>query len=96
MGAPCLRTQRLRRLPPNHIINTVVITNERPPNDLTQKKQRVFSSAALRMPALLGDTEGVYRIRIVGNTGSGKSTVAKKVGVLLNLPVIHLDEIHWW
>lgn len=48
------------------------------------------------MPALLGDAEGVYRIRIVGNSGSGKSTTAKKVGALLNLPVIHLDEIHWW
>ena len=48
------------------------------------------------MPALLGDTDGVYRIRIVGNSGSGKSTIARNVGALLNLPVIHLDEIHWW
>jgi len=47
------------------------------------------------MPALLGDAHGVYRIRVVGNCGSGKSTTARKIGALLSLPVIHLDEIHW-
>lgn len=46
-------------------------------------------------PALLGDARGVYRIRIVGNSGAGKSTAARAVGARLGLAVLHLDELHW-
>jgi adenylate kinase family enzyme len=35
------------------------------------------------------------RILIVGSAGAGKSTLARTLGVLLNLPVIHLDAMYW-
>jgi len=35
------------------------------------------------------------RILLVGCPGSGKSTVAKTLGSLLNIPVIHLDTEFW-
>ena len=35
------------------------------------------------------------RIMIVGGPGSGKSTLARKLGDRLNLPVFHMDQIHW-
>jgi len=37
----------------------------------------------------------VKRILIIGCGGSGKSTLSKKLGKQLNLPVIHLDEYYW-
>ena len=35
------------------------------------------------------------RILIVGNSGGGKSTLARRLGEKLSLPVIHLDVIFW-
>ena len=35
------------------------------------------------------------RILIVGNSGGGKSTLARRLGEKLSLPVIHLDVIYW-
>jgi adenylate kinase family enzyme len=35
------------------------------------------------------------RILIVGNSGGGKSTLARRLGEKLGLPVIHLDVLFW-
>ena len=35
------------------------------------------------------------RILIVGNSGGGKSTLARRLGEKLGLPVVHLDVIFW-
>lgn len=32
---------------------------------------------------------------IIGQPGSGKSTLARRLGEALNLPVVHIDLIHW-
>lgn len=35
------------------------------------------------------------RIAVIGATGSGKTTLAQRLGDILNLPVIELDALHW-
>jgi adenylate kinase family enzyme len=35
------------------------------------------------------------RILVIGSGGSGKSTFARRLGALLDMPVIHLDAEHW-
>ena len=35
------------------------------------------------------------KIMIIGCPGSGKSTLSKQLGEILNLEVIHLDKIYW-
>lgn len=35
------------------------------------------------------------RIVLIGSPGSGKSTLARRIGELLELPVIHLDAMFW-
>jgi adenylate kinase family enzyme len=35
------------------------------------------------------------RILVIGSGGAGKSTFAKKLGAILGLPVIHLDQVYW-
>ncbi len=37
----------------------------------------------------------IKRIIILGTTGSGKTTLAKKLSQALNIPHIELDAIHW-
>ncbi|KAK0451423.1 AAA domain-containing protein [Desarmillaria tabescens] len=44
---------------------------------------------------LVGDSQGRYRIHIVGNCGTGKSTLAKKLSQILGIPYISLDTIFW-
>src|SRR5688572_20555021 len=40
-------------------------------------------------------SSSMKRIALIGNGGSGKSTVARQLGVLLGLPVYHLDALLW-
>jgi adenylate kinase family enzyme len=35
------------------------------------------------------------KIMVIGSGGAGKSTLARRLGALLHLPVIHLDELYW-
>ena len=35
------------------------------------------------------------RIHVTGNAGAGKTTLARRLGSALGLPVIHLDQIVW-
>lgn len=37
----------------------------------------------------------MQRIIIIGCGGAGKSTFAVELGEVLNLPVVHLDRLHW-
>lgn len=37
----------------------------------------------------------MQRIAIIGCCGAGKSTLAKRLGLILSLPVIHLDAYYW-
>lgn len=37
----------------------------------------------------------MQRVMIIGQPGSGKSTLARKMGTLTDLPVFHIDTIHW-
>jgi adenylate kinase family enzyme len=37
----------------------------------------------------------VDRVAVVGAGGAGKSTFARELGVIFQLPVYHLDEYHW-
>jgi adenylate kinase family enzyme len=35
------------------------------------------------------------RVLVIGSGGAGKSTLAKELGTLLNINVIHLDALYW-
>lgn len=35
------------------------------------------------------------RILVIGSAGSGKSTLSQKLGSILHLPIIHLDNHYW-
>jgi adenylate kinase family enzyme len=35
------------------------------------------------------------RVAIIGSGGAGKSTIARKLGEITALPVVHLDREHW-
>lgn len=35
------------------------------------------------------------RVAIIGPGGAGKSTLARGLGALLDLPVVHLDQLYW-
>jgi len=49
----------------------------------------------LRMPALEVSDAKPQRIRVVGNSGSGKTTFAKRVATALGLPHRELDAVFW-
>ena len=38
---------------------------------------------------------GMTKIAIIGSGGSGKSVLARQLGDVLNIEVIHLDAVHW-
>ncbi|WP_082484690.1 type II toxin-antitoxin system HicB family antitoxin [Pseudomonas sp. Leaf129] len=42
-----------------------------------------------------GDNSSMRRVMIIGQPGSGISTLAHKMGTLTGLPVFHIDTIHW-
>ncbi|EIW62705.1 uncharacterized protein TRAVEDRAFT_56051 [Trametes versicolor FP-101664 SS1] len=46
-------------------------------------------------PPLLGDAAGNFRVHIVGNSGTGKSTLGAELAAVLNLPFISLDTLYW-
>ncbi|TFK33253.1 hypothetical protein BDQ12DRAFT_707340 [Crucibulum laeve] len=46
-------------------------------------------------PPLLGDRQGRYRVQVVGNSGSGKSTTGLALAKLLGVPCISLDRLFW-
>ncbi|KAI0644703.1 hypothetical protein C8Q79DRAFT_912752 [Trametes meyenii] len=50
---------------------------------------------SLGLPPLRGDGTGKYRIRITGNSGTGKSTLARELSAILDLPYIPLDSMFW-
>jgi adenylate kinase family enzyme len=35
------------------------------------------------------------RVLVIGSSGAGKSTFSRRLGAKTNLPVIHLDALHW-
>lgn len=35
------------------------------------------------------------RVLVIGSGGSGKSTVSTRLGRILGLPVVHLDQLYW-
>ncbi len=37
----------------------------------------------------------LQRVMIIGGPGSGKSTLARKLGQVLDVPVVHMDPIYW-
>ncbi|KIJ60353.1 hypothetical protein HYDPIDRAFT_32319 [Hydnomerulius pinastri MD-312] len=49
----------------------------------------------MSVPPLLGDGHGNYRIHLVGNSGTGKSTIGAYLSSRLNIPLIALDGIFW-
>ncbi|KAH7909701.1 hypothetical protein BJ138DRAFT_1173578 [Hygrophoropsis aurantiaca] len=44
-------------------------------------------------PPLLGDANGIYRVHIVGNCGTGKSTLGAHLARILGVPFISLDAL---
>ncbi len=44
---------------------------------------------------ILCDVLIMKRILVLGSAGSGKSTLTKRIGHILMLPVIHLDKYYW-
>ncbi|KAJ7455829.1 hypothetical protein FB451DRAFT_1143733 [Mycena latifolia] len=46
-------------------------------------------------PPLIGDAHGNFRVHIVGNCGTGKSTVGKQLAELLGVPFTSLDTLYW-
>lgn len=41
------------------------------------------------------DFNKLSRINVVGTTGVGKTTLSKKISILLNIPFIEIDQIFW-
>ncbi|KAH7922226.1 hypothetical protein BV22DRAFT_1095032 [Leucogyrophana mollusca] len=47
------------------------------------------------IPPLYGDGNGIYRVHLVGNCGTGKSTLGAHLARALNVPFISLDTLFW-
>ncbi|KAJ6518137.1 hypothetical protein C8R47DRAFT_1181593 [Mycena vitilis] len=47
------------------------------------------------VPPLLGDARGIYRVHVVGNCGTGKSTVGLHLAGILGVPYVCLDNLFW-
>ncbi len=52
--------------------------------------REVRSEAAARQRAM-----PLRRVAIIGSGGAGKSTLARQIGAVTGLPVVHLDREHW-
>ena len=37
----------------------------------------------------------MQRVMIIGQPGAGKSTLARKIGLITHLPVYHIDHMHY-
>ncbi|THU89644.1 hypothetical protein K435DRAFT_781528 [Dendrothele bispora CBS 962.96] len=46
-------------------------------------------------PPLIGNSQGVYKIHIVGNSGAGKTTLAAELSSILRVPYYPLDTLFW-
>ncbi|KZW01555.1 hypothetical protein EXIGLDRAFT_717953 [Exidia glandulosa HHB12029] len=47
------------------------------------------------IPPLKGDAIGRYRIRLVGNSGTGKTTMLRRLESLLGIPALPMDLVFW-
>ena len=54
-----------------------------------------MSTSITQTAPLKGDSDGIFRVVIHGNSGTGKTTLSDSLGQILGVPVHHLDEIHW-
>ena len=54
-----------------------------------------YSAFAIHHSAAACNMISPQRIMIIGQPGSGKSTLARALGRLTQLPVEHIDKIHW-
>jgi adenylate kinase family enzyme len=62
------------------------------PDDDPRHHRRV--EPTLGSCVVIGDDEEVKRVSVVGNTGSGKSSLATRIAELLGVTLIELDAIH--
>ncbi|KAJ7052321.1 hypothetical protein C8F01DRAFT_627715 [Mycena amicta] len=53
------------------------------------------SSTSTAIPPLYGDAQGRYRIHLLGNCGTGKSTLGSTLSALLHIPLVSLDAIYF-
>ncbi|KAJ7052309.1 hypothetical protein C8F01DRAFT_1171748 [Mycena amicta] len=53
------------------------------------------SPTSTAIPPLYGDAQGHYRIHLLGNCGTGKSTLGRTLSALLHIPLVSLDTIYF-
>ncbi|KAJ7053857.1 hypothetical protein C8F01DRAFT_1165019 [Mycena amicta] len=53
------------------------------------------SSTSTAIPPLYGDAQGRYRIHLLGNCGTGKSTLGSTLSALPHIPLVSLDAIYF-
>jgi len=47
------------------------------------------------IPPLLGNKKGQFKVHVIGNSGTGKSTLSAELSKILRTPVISLDRLYW-